>query len=316
MKKAVYILLLSSLLTSFSLSCNNQPEQSKSQEKKPTLEHIYKYSLGQWSFHKALFAGEMTSIDFINQTKKLGFDGVDFVNQFFMDKAEDLPFLDSLKTALKKNKLEAAMIMIDREGDLGNIDNKERTQAVNNHKKWVRAAKHLGCQSIRVNAFGDGTPEEVLDACTKSISTLADYALEHGILVLIENHGGHSSDANWLIALIENLKGKNVALLPDFDNWCIERENGERWGAPCIKEYDRYQGLEQLLPYAKSLSIKSFNFDAQGNETKIDFKRAFKLVKQIDYKHYLGIEYEGDGLTPSEGIIKTLTLVKKTIQNN
>ncbi len=270
----------------------------------------FKYSLGQWSFHKDLFDGKMTTIDFINITKELGFDGVDFVNQFFTDKADDVQYLNELKTALNKNKLEAAMIMVDREGDLGNPDKELRNQALSNHKKWVRAAKQLDCKVVRVNAFGDGKPQQVMDACESSIGALAEYAKKYGVLILIENHGGYSSDGDWLLGLMKRLEGKNVALLPDFDNWCIERENNERWGAPCIKEYDRYLGIKQLLPYAKSLSIKSFGFTEEGNEIKTDYNKMFKLIAEAGYTDYLGIEYEGETLTPIEGIKKTLTLVK------
>jgi len=297
----------------FLMSCKTD-KNKQSKESSPIEKHDYKYSLGQWSFHKELFDGKMNTFDFIKTSKELGFDGVDFVNQFFIDKATNNDFLDSLKTALKDQDLEAAMIMIDLEGDIGNPDNKERLIAVENHKQWIDAAQYLGCKVIRVNAFGNGTANEVLEACILSISSLAEYAKTKEVLILVENHGGHSSDANWVVALMERLKGKNVALLPDFDNWCIEREGGKRWGAPCINEYDRYKGMKQLLPFAKSLSIKSFGFDENGNEIKTDYKKMFQLVDEAGYKDYLGIEFEGDGIPPREGIKKTLSLVKSSIK--
>lgn len=301
------------LLFSF-LSCANKTKEIKREVTTASkTEKNFKLSLGQWSFHKDLFEGKMNTIDFINITKELGFDGVDFVNQFFMDKADDTQYLNTLKSALKKNNLEAAMIMVDREGDLGSPDKKERDEALENHKKWIRAAKQLDCEVVRVNAFGDGTSKEVMDACEKSISALSEYAKEHSVLILIENHGGYSSDGNWLESLIKRLEGKNVALLPDFDNWCIERENKERWGTPCIKEYDRYDGIKQLLPYAKSISIKSFGFTEDGNDIKTDYRKMFDLINESGYSDYLGIEYEGDTLTPTEGIKKTLTLVKSML---
>lgn len=299
-------------------SCNTNSKKSNQEISIPTKNqnHQFQYSLGQWSFNKDLFAGNINTFDFIKMTKELGFDGVDFVNQFFIDKGEDQAYLDSIKLTLMQNDLEAAMIMIDLEGDLGNPSEKERLNAVENHKKWIRAAEHIGCKVVRVNAFGNGTSEQVLEACRSSIGQLADYAKQRDVLILIENHGGYSSDANWLTSLMQKLKGKNVALLPDFDNWCIERENGQRWSAPCINEYDRYKGMKQLLPYAKSLSIKSFGFDKDGNEIKTDYTRMFQLVKDSGYKDYLGIEFEGEEMDPSEGIRKTLSLVKSILKEH
>jgi len=302
------------LILSLFLSCSNTETKKSSLDVDPIQKQAYKFSLGQWSFHKDLFDGKMNTFDFIKECKRLGFDGVDFVNQFFIDKAEDKTFLDSIKLALNEQELEATMIMIDLEGDIGNPDQKERKQAVENHKKWVDAAQYIDCKVVRANAFGIGTSEEVMEACISSIKDLAAYAKTKDVLLLIENHGGYSSDANWLVALMDEFKGQNVALLPDFDNWCIEREGGARWSAPCINEYDRYQGMKQLLPYAKSLSIKSFGFDKDGNEIKTDYKKMFNLVKESGFNDYMGIEFEGDGMTPEEGIKKTLALVQSIIE--
>ena len=311
----LFTLLSSSLL----LSCQNSTKTKVSDQttlttEKTTIEH--KFSLGQWTFHKALFANEMTTVDFIHKTKELGFQGVDFVNQFFMDKAEDLPFLDSLKSTLDENKLKATLILIDREGDLGNPNDEERKLAIENHKQWIHAAEYLACPSVRFNAFGNGSADEVMEACVASIGILADYAKTKGIEVLIENHGGYSSDPNWLVSLYKKLNRSNVALLPDFDNWCIERENGERWGTPCINEYDRYKGMKLLLPFAGTISIKSFGFDEEGKEIKTDFERVFEMVKETGYPEYMGIEFEGDGMPPSEGLKKTLSLIKRILHKN
>ena len=293
-------------------SCNNAKSSSKEipQENKRT---DIKFSLAQWSYNRDLFAGDMNNFDFIRKAKEHGFDGVEYVNQFFKDKAEDKTFLDSLVQISKKYNIQNVMIMIDREGDLGDQDEDKRAEAVTNHKKWIDAAAHINSISIRVNAHGVGAPGKVMQSCAKSIKELADYGLSKGVHILIENHGGYSSDASWLLSLYNSINHENVSLLADFDNWCIEREDGKLWGSPCIKEYDRQKGMKELLPFSKGISIKSFDFDENGNESKMDYPALFKIMKDSGYDSYFAIEYEGHTLDSDEGIKKTKALAERTI---
>lgn len=203
------------------------------------------------------------------------------------------------------------MIMVDLAGELGSSNEAKRKEAVDAHKKWVNAASLVGCDFIRVNAHGDGTETEVMEACVKSLVDLVNYATRKEVKILVENHGGFSSDADWLVMLHNRVNSANVSILADFDNWCMKRENGELWGAKCIDEYDRYKGMELLLPHAKGVSLKSFDFDEEGNETKTDFGRMFKLIKWSQYEGYLGVEYEGEGLPAKEGVKKTKALAER-----
>jgi sugar phosphate isomerase/epimerase len=216
-----------------------------------------------------------------------------------------------MNATAQKAGVKNLLIMVDNAGNLGASDKNERNLAVENCKKWVTAAKHLGCHSIRINAHGDGTPEEIKAACIESITTLAKWGKEEGVQILIENHGGISNDGKWLKELLQALQPAGVGSLPDFDNWCIERENGELWGAPCTKSYDRYLGMQEIMPFAKALSVKSFEFDAEGNETSMDYKKLFEIVQASGYQGYLGIEFEGHELDAKEGIRKAVALVKK-----
>jgi hypothetical protein len=81
----------------------------------------------------------------------------------------------------------------------------------------------------------------------------------------------------------------------------------------CVEEYDRYQGVEELMPFAKAVSAKSYDFDAAGNETTIDFQRMVRIVKKSGYKGFLGIEYEGSRLSEAEGIKATKKLLERLI---
>jgi sugar phosphate isomerase/epimerase len=270
-----------------------------------------KYSLAQWSFHRELFEGKMTNQDFIKKAGEMDFEGVEYVSQFFQDKVEDFTFLDSLNKTAAKAGIKNLLVMVDGAGMLGSQDETQRKKSIDDHKKWIDATSHLGCPYMRINAHGDGSPEEMMITCERSIRELADYAEAKNVSIVVENHGGISNDGSWLKKLLTNLKDKNIASLPDFDNWCIERENGQLWGAPCINEYPRYQGMKDLLPFAKAISIKAFEFDEKGDETTIDFKIMFQLIDQFQYNEYLAIEYEGSALSSEEGVRMTRNLVEK-----
>ncbi len=254
-------------------------------------------SLAEWSLHKKLFKGDLKNIDFPEYTaKNFGIYGVEYVNQFFKDKAQDMTYLKDLKNRAKDNGVKNVLIMIDGEGSLGDRDEKKRVQAVENHHKWIDAAHFLGCHAIRVNAAGEGTKEEVKGQVVKSLASLADYGKKGKISVIVENHGGISSHGDWLSDVLKTVGKKNCGSLPDFGNFY---------------EYDRYQGVADLMPYAKGVSAKSHDFDANGNESKIDYGRMMKLVKDAGYKGYVGIEYEGSNLSEDEGVKLTKALLER-----
>ena len=270
-------------------------------------ELFFKISLAEWSLHKALFADEMTNLDFPVMAKKdFGIDAVEYVNIFFKDKAEDAAYLSQLNTICSDNGVSNVLIMCDGEGNLGDADEAKRIEAVENHYKWVEAAKTLGCHSIRVNARGTGTAEEVAAAAIDGLGRLSEFAKDFDINVIVENHGGVSSDGKWLSNVISLVGMANCGTLPDFGNFCIESgEDG------CIKEYDRYLGVKELMPFAKGVSAKSHDFDENGNETHTDYTKMLKIVKEAGYRGHIGIEYEGAEDPENVGIMKTKALLEK-----
>ncbi|MFM2393770.1 MAG: hypothetical protein RLZZ546_1752 [Bacteroidota bacterium] len=286
-------------------SCNEKKVEQNHSKTLPKL------SLAQWSYHKELFSGKMNNQDFIKKAAELGFEGVEYVNQFFKNKVENLQFLDSLNKTAKEVGIKNLLIMVDGEGMLGASNPLSRDTALTQHKKWVDAAKILGCSAIRINAHGEGDSMIMMQNCAESISKLATYGNSKGVKIIIENHGSWSNNGAWLKGLLELLKPYSVGSLPDFDNWCTMREKGLMYGSPCIKYYDRFKGLEELMPYASSLSVKSFNFDKDGMETTIDYPKMFDIIKKYNYDGYLGIEFEGDSLPADIGVVKTKDLAVK-----
>jgi len=270
---------------------------------------FFEISLAEWSLHKALFAKKITNLDFPALAKKeFGISTVEYVNQFFKDKAQDSAYLRDLLMRCKDNGVKNHLIMIDGEGGLGEIDKAKRDKAVDNHKKWVDCAKTLGCKTIRVNAYGTGTAEEVAKAAVDGLSALGEFAKKTGINVIVENHGGFSSNGQWLSGVMKQVGMKNVGTLPDFGNFCIKRKPGVR---ECEETYDRYQGTQELMPFAKGVSAKTYEFDAQGNCVETDYVRMMKIVKDSGFRGYAGIEYEGDKLDEYEGIKKTKALLER-----
>lgn len=280
---------------------------------------FFKLSLAQWSLHKDILESKtLNPLDFAQRAGELGFDAVEYVNQLYAAELTKYGF-DNIITELKKrsvdNGVTNVLIMVDNEGELASLSKTERDAAIAGHSKWVDAAAELGCHSIRVNLFGTGAEHDFgiwKDTSTDGLGRLAEYAAKSNINVIVENHGGLSSDAAKLIQVIKKINMPNCGTLPDFGNFCIEREGGERWGAPCIEQYDKYKGVTELMPFAKGVSAKSYDFDTNGNETTIDYARMLKIVKDAGYTGYIGVEYEGNRLDEETGIRTTRDLLIKT----
>jgi sugar phosphate isomerase/epimerase len=268
---------------------------------------FFEISLAEWSLHKALFSKKIDNLDFpVVAKKEFGISAVEYVNAFFKDKAKDTKYLNELLMRCNDNGVKNHLIMCDGEGNLGELDNAKRLQAVENHYKWVEAAKHLGCATIRVNAYGVGTAAEVRTAAIDGLGRLGEFASSMGINVIVENHGGYSSDGGWLSGVMKEVGEKNVGTLPDFNNFCLKRE-----GNKCVEEYDRYKGTLEMMPYAKAVSAKSIDFDEQGNCVETDYVKMLKIVKDSGFKGYVGIEYEGEKVGEYEGIKKTKALLER-----
>ena len=266
----------------------------------------FKISLAQWSFNREIRGGKMDNLDFAKTAKDLGIDAIEYVNQFFKDKAEDTDYLNQMKKRCEDNGVKSLLIMIDGEGQLGNPDAAARKKAVENHHKWVTAAKHLGCHSIRVNAASGGSYQEQVKLAADGLRQLSEFGAKHDMNVIVENHGGLSSNGQWLAQVIRKVDLDNCGTLPDFGNFWIEWPGNGNPG----KYYDRYLGMAALMPFAKAVSAKSKDFDEDGNEAEIDYPKIMKIVHDAGYRGYVGIEFEGKG-DAKEGIMKTHKLLER-----
>ncbi len=263
---------------------------------------LFKISLAQWSLNKTLFAKKLDNLDFAKTARvEFGIEAVEYVNQFFMDKAQDKTYLTEMKKRAKDHGVRSVLIMCDREGNLGDVDAAKRKQSVENHKKWVEAAKFLGCHSIRVNAYGTGTYEEHLKQAADGLRQLTEFAAPFKINIIVENHGGNSSNGEWLVGVMKQVNHPRCGTLPDFGNFRLAEG----------KEYDRYKGVQEMMPFAKGVSAKASGFDEQGNCVETDYRKMMKVVLAAGYRGYVGIEYSGGKLSEMDGIRATKKLLEK-----
>lgn len=263
---------------------------------------LFEISLAQWSLHNALFKKELDNLDFPKKARSFGLGAVEYVNAFWKDKAQDDKYVAELKKRCEGEGVRSLLIMCDGEGALGDPKEAARKKAVENHHKWVVAGKALGCHSIRVNAQSSGTWEEQSKLAADGLHALGTFADQHGLHVIVENHGGLSSNGKWLAETLKKADHPRVGALPDFGNFRVSDK----------EEYDRYQGVDELMPFAKGVSAKSHDFDEQGNETRTDYARMLDIVVgKHGYRGCIGIEYEGQKLSEDAGIVATKALLEK-----
>lgn len=295
-------------------------------------EKNYNLSLSQWSLHRTLFGGtkerdyhqwkkwlnespdkvlqgSLNPLDFPLVAKQTyGFSAVDYVNTFFFGKSEN--YFKELKKRCSDNDVESLLIMVDEEGMLADIDRNKRKEAIENHKKWFYNAAILGCHSVRVNLHGIGTKEEQQENSIESLLKLCDFAKTLNLDVIIENHGGMSSEPNWLLETIKKTNKTNLGVMVDFDNF--KYSETKIWDGEFT--YDRYKGVELLMPFAKSVSAKSYSFDRDGEEETINYKRMIEIIKKSNFKNHISVEFEGEGennISEKEGILATKNLLEK-----
>ncbi len=257
----------------------------------------YKISCTEYSLHRMLASGKLDNLNFAPfVAKEFGLDAVEYWNAPFKNKAKDKSYLKEMRSRADDAGVRGTVILVDGEGHLGDPDATQRRESVDRHKKWIQCAKELDCHSIRVNAHSKGTYEEQLALAADGLGQLAEFSLPYGINVLVENHGGLSSDGGWLAAVMRRVGLENCGTLPDFGNF---------------GSYDRYRGVQELMPYAKCVSAKSHKFDSAGNETGTDYLKMMRIVTEAGYHGYVGIEYEGSSLDEVAGVRATQRLLER-----
>ncbi len=275
----------------------------------------FKISIAQWSLHRSIFGKKIDNLDFAKTAKSMGIHAVEYVNQFFKDKAKNEEYLGEMKKRAEGEGVKSLLIMVDGEGQLGDANEANRIKAVENHHKWADAAKFLGCHSIRVNAGSSGTYQEQQQRAADGLRRLAEYCDKLGLYVIVENHGGLSSHGRWLADTLAMAKHPRVGSLPDFGNFRIKGASKDKYGYDIA--YDRYLGVEELMPFARAVSAKSHDFNEAGDEIHTDYRKMMKIVLKNapkewnDTGRWVGIEFEGGKVDEMTGIKLTKALLEK-----
>jgi sugar phosphate isomerase/epimerase len=275
-----------------------EPAPAPAAPKKP----LFELSLAEGSLHRALQEKRIEHLDFpVVARKDYDIGSVELVNTFFKDKAKDITYLHELLKRAQDNGVRCGLIRVDDEGPLAHPDDDLRDKAVARHRMWLNAAAFLGCHSLRVNLDGEGSARKQRDAACLALDALGNYAEALELRVLVENKSGYSTNPAWLAEVLRQTAHKRVGTLPDFGSF------KDADGA----DFDRYKGVEQLMPWACAVSARSWDFDERGEERTIDFQRMLKIVVGAGYHSWIGIEYDGQRLSEPDGIRATKKLLLK-----
>ena len=312
----IITITLSLTLLSGTLSCKSSTNKKTPADPAPEL--FFDLSLAQWSLHKTIRSGTMSPYDFAKVASEFGFKGLEYVNGLYPDVMNSENKTTALQAFVEKNKALAkqynvknVLIMIEDEGDLSSSEEQERMSAIENHKLWIDAAHQMGCTAVRLNLHGEKEEAKWIKNSIESLSALSEYAAPFNINVIVENHGGKSSNANLLMQVINQVNFSNCGTLPDFGNFCMSENWGSLKDNKCDDPYDPYLGVSEMLPKAFGMSAKSYEFNANGDETILDYYKLLSIVKKGGYDGFIGVEYEGEVLSEKEGILATKRLLEK-----
>ena len=243
-------------------------------------------SLAQWALVDEVKSGKWKTLDFPSVARKdFGLNGIEFVNTLFEVPTEG--YLRRLKKNAEDNNVTMVLIMVDDEGDGCSTTKEERKQFDINHRKWIDIAHFLGCTAIRTNCRGPKniSKDEALKHSVETYQMLLEYAAPAKISVLIENHGGVSNDADWMVSLIKEVNSLYFGSYPD-------------WRQPSA-DFDNIDYLVKMLPFAGGMSYRN-------QPTEELTAKMINISKDGGYRGWYGIESSG-----RDAIKKGIELLKK-----
>ncbi len=259
----------------------------------------FQIGIQEYTFHRWI-GRKLDHLDYPALCKeKLGITHIEYWNRPFGGKHTDKRYVGELVKRTTGEGMKNVLILVDAKNQLDSRDPKQRDRAVDEHKGWIDCAAQLGCDAVRVNCRSGGKPEENVKNATDGVGRLCDYAKDTKVKVVIEPHGGHSQNPDWLLATMKELDRPNAGILPDFNNF---------------GRYDRYEGVTKTLPFAPAVCAKALKFDDKGNETRTDYFRMLKIVYDSNFSGVITIEFEGGGIDPIEGALKTKALILKALK--
>jgi len=260
----------------------------------------FQVGIQEYTFHRWIGSGKLDHLDYPALVKKeLGITHVEYWNRPFGGKHTDKKYVGELVKRTTGEGMKNVLILVDAKNQLDASNKDQRDKAVDEHKGWIDCAAQLGCDAVRVNCRSGGNPEANLKNAADGVGRLCDYAKGSKVKVVIEPHGGHSQNPDWLIKAMKALKRPNAGILPDFNNF---------------GRYDRYEGVTKSLPYAPAVCAKALKFDTKGNEVHTDYFRMLKIVYESDFSGVISVEFEGRGVDPIKGSKMTKDLILRALE--
>lgn len=238
---------------------------------------------------------EITYLTVPKLLKQMGIPGVTY-NDIWME-SWDNAYLDRIKRACREAGVKITGLIC--EGNLATQDEAKWEEQIRTDEKKMRAAAYLGAPIVRLNIGGLG--DEKLDATIgvqrviAAFKRLLPLAKELNVKMTIENHGGVSKKADWILEIIKGTDPKWVGACLDFGNWPDEIRNSES---------------AKLAPYAYHTHVKCHTFTSEGEDTNKDYKYLLGLLKNSGYRYAVSIEYEGPD-DQKVGVAKSRDLILK-----
>lgn len=251
-------------------------------------QRVFKISLSENSLRRRLTDKSVDHLDFAEIARnEFGIDAVEYVSSCFSARVDEAGYLQEMNKRAAEHSVRQLRIELDDQGDLVENDPDQRQQVVRNYRRWIDAAKTLGCYAIGARIGKSDDPQAAFAGAKEALAEITRYAESQRILVLITNNGPPACRPQWLVDLIEAVGGTHLGTQPDFESY---------------QEIDRYAGMKRLLPWAKGISATARTFGADGNELETDYFRMMKIVLDSGYRGHITIDYRGESLDEYAGI--------------
>lgn len=273
-------------------------------------------SLAQWSLHRRMIGerlplaqraarmvrgklgmreplhGDLDPLDFpLMARREFGFDAIDYIGYFYTPHVRDRSYLRELKRRCDGEGVQSLTISCTTEGEIGigHPEANKRDAIAANHLRWMDMAAYLGCNAISVRVGSVGDAAEQLRLVADGLNAIADWANPHGLDVLVENHDGFSNDGAWLDELMRLADHRRIAMAPDWGNFGDD---------PAV----RTAHLARVMPHARALTAKFFDFDEPGDEITMNVPALMRVVRDAGYRGPISVEYEGAQASECDGI--------------
>jgi sugar phosphate isomerase/epimerase len=278
---------------------------------------MFKFSIASFSFHRTLAAGKQDMFRYIADSKALGAaqldpwnahlsaikdedsvirGGRDPENAQFSAQSDD--YLAQVKAAANEAGLPFGCLAVDGAHTYEPEAEKRRANRAAAYR-WLEVAEKLGARQVRIDAGGpEDMPDEIFEIIVTGYQDIIQRANDKGIEVLVENHWGPTTIPANVVRLLAAVDG--LGLLFDSNNWAAGMQQ---------------QGWEMCAPYARSVHIKTFEFDENGSDPTVDIPKVVRMLVAAGFDDVWGIESVPRDGDEYGAIQKTAALIERSLNS-